>query len=356
MAHELEGYDQERLLLHTNPAWHGLGRIITDDLTAVQAARASGLIDPIEQWKLQANGPNGEILEIDSHVANVMLAQVNGQDFKSCLGVVGSDYQVFQNLELAEFVDALADTGQVVIESCGSIRNGKRVWFLARGDAFDIGGGDTVYPYIMASNGHDGYQTARITPTTIRTVCSNTFHMVVPRTEGERAETAAISIRHTGNLKSKVEAAKASLKHYASVLARNQELFQMMQEKKTDRDLAKQLFADSYSLFWPAATGEELASKDIKVRGKAECRMARMHECSKAFLARYDDEKAKFGMGDNLWLAVNAMTGYIQHDRGVGNKNDDVETLWRKRAEQNLFSENSKRTLEVFNHAMALAM
>jgi phage/plasmid-like protein (TIGR03299 family) len=278
---------------------------------------------------------------------------LQGASIKELLGIVGADYQVCQNRELAEFTDALAQSGKVTIETCGSIRGGKRVWFLARGEAFDVGGKDEVWPYVLVSNGHDHQQAIRVTPTTIRVVCSNTLHMVLPQAGG--AETAAIAIRHSGRIQGKLEEAKKALKHYSSILKQNQDLFNSMQSQKIGKDAAMQLFANAYSSYWTAPTSDELSNKDAKVRTLAERRQERMKDASAAFMERYNREKNALKLGDSLWCAFNAMSGYLQHDkaevRGV-NFQDKVA----KRIDRNLFGVNAQRTQEVLAQALALAV
>ncbi len=268
--------------------------------------------------------------------------------------MVGVDYKVCQNQELAEFTDALAQSGKVVVESCGSIRGGKRVWFLARGEAFDVGGVDEVFPYLLVSNGHDHQQAIRVTPTTIRVVCDNTLHMVIPRVEGQQMETAAIAIRHSGKISEKMEQAKLALKHYGETLKANRELFEKMQGQQIDRKTARALFASSYASFWNAATKDDMKSKDERIKKIADRRMERMQECAAAFLERYDEEKRSLKLGDTLWGAFNAMTGFVQHTKTARGANNRERVA--RRMEQNLFGVNAKRTHEVLSQALALAV
>lgn len=350
MSHEIETLDT--VGLKGQQAWHGLGVVIDDDLTAAQAAERFGLTWHVNQWRLTATGPNGETIEVPSHVANVRPGTV--ADPFALLGIVGADYQVCQNRELAEFTDALAQTGTVVIESCGSIRNGKRVWFLARGEAFNVGGSaDKVYPYVLVSNGHDGTQAIRVTPTTVRVVCSNTLHMVIPSAEGigSRPDEAAITIRHSGKIADKLEQARRALAYYGNTLQRNRDLYDAMQAKRIDQETALKLFADTYAAFWEVATPEELA--DPATRRTAESRVERMRKASDAFMQRWCDEQTATGIGSTVWSAFNGVTGFVQHDKGARGK-DDADRIAR-RTESNLFGVNAARTREVFASALALA-
>lgn len=352
MSHEITTID--RVGLRGQQAWHGLGVVIDDDLTAVEAGERFGMFWGIDGWRLEAISPDGERMAVDTHVANVRTADADGNSIRHLLGVVGADYKVCQNRELAEFTDALAQTGRVTIESCGSLRGGKRVWFLARGDAFEIGGtGDKVWPYLLVSNGHDGTQAIRVTPTTIRVVCSNTLHMVIPREEGLRAETAAICIRHSGQIADKLVEAKHAMAHYQAVLGRNRELFEAMHARKIEREQALQLFAGVYAANWEAPTWDELNSADAKVRRTASLRKGRMDDATKAFLDRWAQEKAAVGLDDSIWSAFNALSGFLQHDKKARGK-DDANRVERRR-ESNLFGLNAARTHEALAAALAIA-
>jgi hypothetical protein len=143
-------------------------------------------------------------------------------DVDHCLGIVGEGYVPIQNTELADFCEALAEEGDVVrCETAGSIRNGERVWFLLKGESFSVRKKDEVRPYICVSNGHDGWTALRCTPTTVRVVCSNTLHMVIPGKENEaglRVKEATFAASHTKLIKNRIEEAKLALQLYGRAL------------------------------------------------------------------------------------------------------------------------------------------
>lgn len=350
MSHEITSTDS--VLLHTNPAWHGLGQVITEDLTAVEACRRNKMSWEVEPWTLTATGPNGETIEVPDFVANVRVDQ--GVDLRSVLGVVTRDYRVCQNLQLAELADEVASSGKVVIESCGSIRGGKRVWFLARGGAYEVGGKDAVESYMLFSNGHDGGSSLRMTPTSIRVVCSNTLHMVIPRFDGNPLESASISFTHLGSMDAKIAAAKQALTHFAQVRDGNFELMERLAQTPISRMQADQLFAGSYAAFWESPTDSELRDPDQRKRGIAERRLERMREGRAAFLERLNDESRKTGMDLNVWSAMNAMTGFIQHDKVPTTKTP--EAAYEARCKRNLFGLGAQRTSEVLAISLALGV
>ncbi len=314
MSHEITRNDS--LMLRQQRAWHGLGTIIEDDLGAVQACERHGLGWEVDAWPVFTRNPvTGEMVAIPENVANVRQIDTPEGKVASVLGIVGQNYAVCQNRELAEFMDALAQTGNVTIETCGSIRGGKRIWFLARSDSYELAGGDKSYSYILGSNAHDGTQAIRLDPTDIRVVCANTLRMVVPdASEGRLVDPAAITIRHSGQIGGKLEEARKALREYDQIKARHREVVERLAEKKIDRRTAMEYFAGQYS----AAYATEAETDDYKLRRR---RQKAMDKAAGSFMRRFDQECAKFG-GASAWLALNAWTGYAQHDATSKGKND----------------------------------
>jgi hypothetical protein len=126
-----------------------------------------------------------------------------------------------------------------------------------------------------------------------------------------------------------------------------------MNARKIDRQDALKLFAGSYAAFWDAATQDDMTSPDAETRRLARNRYRRMEEAAGAFLARYDEEKTKLALGDSIWMAFNAMTGFVQHDKTARGKDDAARV--ERRMESNLFGLNANRTHEVLAGALALA-
>lgn len=182
---------------------------LQDAPTPRNALEIAGLGWQVEQWPLSATNGEGLKVALPDQVLNIR------GDTHTPLGIVSPDYRPIQNQELAEFCELLAEQGDTVkVESAGSIRNGGKVWFLLRGESFSVRKKDEVTPYILVSNGHDGKTALRCTPTTVRVVCSNTLHMVIPRTENRKTVKnvpASYVACHLGDIKGKIEDAKQAL-------------------------------------------------------------------------------------------------------------------------------------------------
>lgn len=246
MSHEIGEHD--KVVLHKEQAWHGLGTVVEDAPTPAEAIELAGLGWHVDQWPLVAVQEGGERLAIESHLANVR------RDTQTQLGIVGNGYKPVQNVELAEFAAGLAKDGDVVrCESAGSIRDGRKVWFLLKGQSFSVrGDSDEVVPYILVSNGHDGGTAVRCTPTSIRVVCSNTLHLVIPKYESKSNSFRwgkggkGLSILHLGDVKAKIEDARRAVKLYEHALDDSRERLVTLASKDVTRDQLQTFWLDVY--------------------------------------------------------------------------------------------------------------
>ena len=374
MSHEIT--ETDTVVLMGEKAWHNLGIIIDEEMGALEAAQKHGLCYPVDQWKIQAHSPaarsaledleralvrrdthgallayskySEEHLAVDTHVANVRIDNVDGVDIRALMGVVGRGYSVCQTDELAEFVDALGQTGKVVIETVGTLRGGKKIWFLCRGESFNIGGVDKVTPYFLICNSHDGSSTVLGLPTSIRTVCANTLRMAL------RGSPAAFSIRHSGSISNKLEEARNAIRYYDNVQRQHQETLQKMNATPFSQVQAITAFTDFYASEFEVADAESLvAPASAKERKLAERRYEKQKSATVAFLKRYDREARQLELTQSKWSAFNAISGWLQHDLQARGKNDEARTA--SRVESNLFGLGARRTNKALDLVMAVA-
>ena len=118
MAAEVES------MFYTRQApWHGLGTMVRDAPTSMDALKLAGL-----DWKVVQR----ELFTPEGILAAGFQANVREKDGK-VLGVVTDRYRVVQNEEAFAFTDALLGEG-VRYETAGSLQGGRRTWILARLD------------------------------------------------------------------------------------------------------------------------------------------------------------------------------------------------------------------------------
>jgi phage/plasmid-like protein (TIGR03299 family) len=193
--------------------WHGLGSVLEDYPESIEEALlASGLEWPVESRPVYVGAPRvttegvveGEFAP--GFVAKEYRANVR-KDTEEVLGIVSEDYQIVQNSEAFKFLDALIGS-ELHFETAGSLRNGRRVWVLARLPEFVEVGGDDVGTYVYVANSHDGSMAVTAAVSPIRIVCANTLGMALRRAEGRDAQ-RTFKFRHVGDLQLKFEEARS---------------------------------------------------------------------------------------------------------------------------------------------------
>jgi len=187
------------------PAWHGLGTVVDHCMTSEEVFKAAHLDWTVEQWPIEAKNPFGyrdapDNVPVPNHKANVR------SDNHAVLGVVTNAYEVVNNVEAFNFVDALHQDGIIKYESAGSLKGGRVVWLLARmPQEFKITEQDILKQYILFTTAHDGSRAIRVVPTDVRVVCWNTVSLAIAD------ERRGLSIRHMGNIQDKLADAKRAI-------------------------------------------------------------------------------------------------------------------------------------------------
>ena len=193
MAHEVES-----MYYVSNEAngrfvpWHGLGTPVEEAPNSYEALRVAGL-----DWKVESKPVFVNNKEVPNYVANVRDSD------NSVLGIVTNRYKIVQNEEAFAFTDALI-SGDVRYETAGSLKNGKRIWLLAKLPETKVIE-DVVVPYVCFTNTHDGTGAVQAIMSPIRVVCNNTLNLAL--TNAKRSW----SMRHVGDINGKIEEARQVL-------------------------------------------------------------------------------------------------------------------------------------------------
>lgn len=296
MAHEITATDG--LVLTAKRAWHGLGVVVEQAPTPLEALKIAQLDWSVEQWPLTAHQPP-QTKEVDTHVLNVRT------DTCTPLGVVGRDYQPVQNRELAQFVQALSEAGEIKIESAGSIRGGRRVWFLVQGDSIWVDREDEVRPYLLVANGHDGSLAMTCQPTTIRVVCRNTLDSSL-----RAGAASAVRFRHEGDMTQKLAEARRALGLFAKAREEVATTLAVLDAKEMAREDLQRFWLDVY-----AATVEPIPAHPTTNSEKARVKHAQ--ETLATWASNFDRDRSRVHADANAWIALNAVTEWFDHQRRV---------------------------------------
>lgn len=319
MAHELDMSNGRVNMAYVGQTpWHSLGNKLTDGVSIDQWRIEAGL-----NWSARRTGvkfeADGIIHEADSEV--LFRSDNFGQ-----LGIVSPDYKIVQPGEVLEFFRDLVDSGDMKLETAGSLDNGKKVWALAKTNQdFRVMGQDQVEGYLLLATSFDGTLATRAQFTSVRVVCNNTLQLSV---RGKSSNAVAIphsAMFNHSQVKLDLGLLDDSFKQFeeqANLLA---------QRKMSDKEAIR--------FIMNVLTGEDDAEK----------LSTRSANVVKHVYGLYTGN----GMGSSLraaessaWGALNAVTQYVDHEQGRNVNN-------RFRSAQ--FGVGATTKADAFQKALALA-
>lgn len=191
-------------------AWHKLGTVFdaaahmtTEDMLAVSHTggwnvRLSPIGDALSS--VYASTPNLFVVERDNPFTPGAV---------DALAVVGKRYRVAQNEEVAAFGSTITEVSDYQWETMGALDNGRR-FFGALGVADTLvldpkGRADEISRYLTVASSHDGTMPVTVIKTNVRVVCANTLAVALRDNSGK------FTARHTGDIKGRIEDARAAL-------------------------------------------------------------------------------------------------------------------------------------------------
>src|SRR6187549_864073 len=183
-------------------AWHGLGQIVQNYPTSSEALKFAGLNYVVSKEDIYTTSYNSDGQPMDftkrikTHFATMR------KDTGDVLGVVGKDYEIVQNKDAFTFFDSIVGGDGIQYETAGALGKGERIFITAKlPDYIKVGNDDLVERYLFLTTSHDGFGSITAAFTPIRIVCNNTLNAAF------RNCSNAIKIRHTSNVKERLEQA-----------------------------------------------------------------------------------------------------------------------------------------------------
>lgn len=302
MSHEI--METDNMLSVGEVPWHNLGIVLEEAPSIAQAIVMAGL-----NWEVGTK----PLFTTDKEQAPA-LATYRKTDNR-ILGVVGPSYKVLQNQEAFNFFQPFIDAKEAKIETAGSLKNGQRVWVLAkisREDSVIVSkADDRVQKYILLSNSHDGTLAVRVGFTPIRVVCNNTLTMA-------HDAGGLIRIKHTGNVVKNLEDVREIMNAANAQFEASAEQFRLLARTNISRkDLEKYVrivFSNKKQQQQALVSGEELTSGERV-----------MNDIVHLFEKGRGNDLP--GVKGTMWAAYNAITEHLQYNRGE-NKETRLDSLW----------------------------
>lgn len=308
--------------------WHKLGVQFDQEFTSVEAIAAARLDYPVLKEQLYRLRPD---LGPGYSEPTEAWATINGHT-QDILGVVGDGYEVLQNREAFDFFDILLKESGGKLQTAGAIGKGEKVWMLAKlPEIFYPLAGDGVEQFILGTTSHDGTMKTEVRFTDIRVVCQNTFNLAMQGSKG------VISIRHTSQMRQKLEMAAMVLLRYRDHFDIVSDQFSKLASVKID-----DVWIDEYLR---RMIGNPANVPDGRGRTIMENKI-RLIEGRLAFGKGVDLP----GVNGTAWWALNAMVEFADFDMKAKGQGMDES----RRTNSILFGTAAEFKQEAFDTAMAM--
>lgn len=334
MAHEI--MENDGAVFNRVAAWHRLGTVVDSDLSPTEALKAAGL-----DWNVIKTGfVKAEHPDIGTVFSEDYSAIVR-QDTQEILSVQSDDYQVIQNSEHFEMAYELSK--DVKVESALSLKNGRKIVLLLRGDTFEVNGssGDTVTEYMGLINSHDGSIAFSALPTSVRIVCQNTLSMAIAKA---RKGKNMFRITHKGTtMEDKKEAMRDALREFKS----SGKFFRETVDTLANYELTKSDIQKFWMDVWGMIEAPIVSNPTTDAeKSNYDNALKAVSSWSETFDRERDETKSKA----SVWMAANAVSKFIQHRVAARGRKASIEN----RAWDNLAGLNQDSTMKVFRHALTL--
>jgi phage/plasmid-like protein (TIGR03299 family) len=283
-------HDVETIVLARDPAWHGLGIVVPDLMTASEVcdldARLSSEVDLLP---LFARAGDGSEIECPERYATVRRVD------RRPLGVgLSGDYRVLQARRAFALMDDLVDSGEAKYEVVGTLAEGRQAWMLCRlPREIRVGGlaSEEVRPRVLLVNSFDGSAALTWKLTTERVVCRNTLRLALS------GRGASFAIRHSESMEGRIEEARRALSlSFAYLDAFEREATQLL-----EREIADDAFDRFLAELVPAPEQAGAAKRANALNTQSIIRDL------------YQSEPDLTHLRGSCWGALQAVSAYVDH-------------------------------------------
>ena len=273
----------------TDIPWHRFGKRCRTDLTPRQFLKEASLdwrvqLMPSYVWWNNSLKPTGD---------SALIRDSDG----AVLTTVSDGWHPVQNEEAFDFFGEFCFSGDMTMETGGSLRNGKMVWAMAKvNESFEVFGHDRVESYLLFSNPHEYGKCIDIRFTPVRVVCNNTLTMAL-------SGRGDLSVRLTHRKRFDAELVKKTLGIAHKRLVEYRELATLLGSKRATQENVVEFFTQIFPH----------TNKD-----KANTEMSRVGKQVMDLIPQQPG--AKFAEG-SWWQVFNACTYAIDHTLGRSPEN-----------------------------------
>ena len=284
--------------------WHGLGTKLEPGQSIDEWKRSAGMA-----WAIEESDVNYIAGHHGVGALRVFLQQkvLYRSDTKAPLAVVSKRFQVVQPGEVLEFYRDLTQIGGFELESAGVLREGRKVWALARtGQSTLLRDQDQVDGYLLLATACDGTLATTAQFTSVRVVCNNTLQIALDGASG------AVKVPHRSQFNA--EAVKRQLGITVACWDGFVTRMKALVAQPVDPDSVEGLLRRV--LTYPSQQGN--------------ARIVNEHAV-KTVRALYDGDGkgALLGSSDGTaWGLLNSVTEYVDHHRRARSDDHRLDAAW----------------------------
>jgi len=291
--------------------WHGLGNQLLPKQSIEVWAKQAGMGWNIESAEVRfvagVTGATGSLGAIHAFPEQRVLYR---SDTKAPLSVVSSRYQIVQPREILEFYRDLTEVGGFELETAGVLKEGKKLWALARtGQSATLKGRDTVNGYLLLATACDGSLATTAQFTSVRVVCNNT--LAIALSDG----TGTVKVPHRSQFDAQ------AVKRQLGIAVSSWDAFMVRMKALSERkvsDAVAEKFLRRVLTYSSTNTAERDA---VAVNERAMKAVGQLY--------------AGQGMGAGLssasgtaWGLLNAVTEYCDHHRRARSEDHRRDAAW----------------------------
>jgi len=333
MSHNLFG---DRFLGYREPAWHHLGSVFTEPLTAVEAAERSGVAQIVVEKRPLLVDLGGVSTTID-RVAIVRQPTADDPQYR-VFGDCAKNYGIIQNAVLAEHLDEL--TGKWPVETMGALGYGETVFMTLDAGEREIKG-DHIKQYFLLTDTKDGKTGIRMHFTPVRVVCENTLIV------GEGSAVASARLRHDENVEAELKWRLDLIKQLQDLAERVMLSFDLMASAQLEDEQMVEILEAAYP--YPRKPAKVQLSENMtpEQAAKVEGLMDRVNQAEREWMNARQRQDERRGAAQELygkfndeypdvartpWAAYNAVCECEDWREGVGKEEVELSLLFGLRA------------------------
>ena len=289
--------------------WHGLGNKLAPKQPLEVWARAAGMDWSIEESEVRfVAAGNKNLGAIHAFPEQKVLYR---SDSKAALAVVSARYRVVQPAEILEFYRDLTEVGGFQLETAGVLKEGKKLWALARtGQSAMLKGKDQVTGYLLLATACDGTLATTAQFTSVRVVCNNTLQIALG---GDNV--GAVKVPHRSQFDAQV------VKRQLGIAISSWDAFMARTKALADRKVSNSA-AEAFLRRVLTYSTANVADRDaLAVNERAIKAVGQLY----AGRGKGADLASASG---TAWGLLNAVTEYVDHHRRARSDDHRLDAAW----------------------------